>query len=256
MLGCLLVPVADVAIWTRWVILDGERFAALADDFLDREAVRDALAERIVAESAIGQSPVPLEPLVADGLATPAFEPVFAAAIRQMHGQLVHDADRLSLNLDPALALVREEVGAVAPEIADELPTEAEFGEIVIVERDQAPYVWIGAKAGRWGSAIAIGLAAVLLGAGVALAPRRWLALGVAGVGVVLASLLLVVVVTGAQEVAARWASSQVDRDAFDATWDVIEESLFVQTLLVAVMGVAAAVAGFLLEVASARRAV
>ena len=85
----------------------------------------------------------------------------------------------------------------------------------------------------------------------IALAERRGFTLGIAGVGVVVASVLFALLVTGAQAYASRWVPEGADRAGFDATWDVIESSLLVQTLLVALVGVAAA-AGFLIELARA----
>jgi hypothetical protein len=253
--GWLLVPLAGLGVWTQRVVLDTGEFTALSDDLLEREEVRDALAFEIVQEvertrPGVTQSGVPVEELVSGALATPEFRVLFRDANGRVHDQLVDGEDALSLDLDPALAVVTEEVRQVAPDVADQFPSAEEFGEIVLVERGQAPYVWIGAEAARWGSLVAIAVALGLLGLAVALADRRALTLGVAGVGVVVASVLFALLVTGAQAYASRWVPEGADRAGFDATWDVIESSLLVQTLLVALVGVAAAAAGFLIELA------
>jgi len=256
--GCLLVPLADLGVWIQRVVLDTDEFTALADDLLARRAVRDGLAAEIVdqleqAQPGIDTVAVALRPLISDALETPAFTNLFAEAIAGVHDQLVDGADQLSLDLDPSLALVTEEVRQVAPEVADRIPSGAAIGDIVLVRRSQAPYLWAGVDAARWGSLVAIVVAFGLLALGVALA-RRWpLALGVAGVGVVATSLLFLALVAAAQVYATRWVGVAVDRAAFRATWDVFQRSLMVQTLLVALVGVAAAAVGFLIELGSTR---
>lgn len=253
--GWLLVPLAGLGIWTQRVVLDTDEFTALSDDLLEREDVRDALAFEIVQEvertrPGATRSGVPVEALISDALATPEFRELFRDANGQVHDQLVDGEDALALDLDPALVIVTEQVRQVAPDVADQFPSPAEFGEIVLMERGQAPYVWIGAEAARWGSLIAIILSLGMLALAVALADRRGLTLGIAGTGVVVASVLFALLVTGAQAYAARWVPEGADRGGFNATWDVIESSLLVQTLLVALVGVAAAAAGFLIELA------
>jgi len=253
--GWLLVPLAGLGFWTQRVVLDTDEFTALSDDLLEREEVREALAFGIVQEvertrPGVGQSGVPVEALISDALGTPEFRGVFRDANRRVHDQLVDGEDALSLDLDPALALATEQVAQVAPDVAAQFPSAEEFGEIVLIERGQAPYVWAGATAARWGSLVAIALAIGLLGLAVVLAERRGLTLGIAGVGVVLASMLFALVVTAAQAYTARWVPNAINRAGFNATWDVIESSLLVQTLLVALVGVAAAAAGFLIELA------
>ncbi len=249
------MPLADLGLWTQRVVLDTDEFTALSDDLLEREEIRDALAFEIVQEvertrPGINASGVPLESLVSDALSTPEFRRLFRDANGRVHGQLVDGGDALTLDLDPALAVVTEEVRQVAPDVADQFPSADEFQEIVLVERGQAPYVWIGAEAARWGSIAAIVLAIAVLGLAVALAERRGLTLGIAGVGVVVSSLLFALLVTGAQAYTARWVPNATDRAGFNATWDVIESSLLVQTLLVTLVGVAAAAGGFLIELA------
>jgi hypothetical protein len=253
--GWLLVPLAGLGFWTQRVVLDTDEYTALSDDLLEREEVRDALAFEIVQEAertrpGIRQSGVPIAPLVSDALGTLEFRGLFRDANGRVHDQLVDGEDALSLDLDPALGVVTEEVRQVAPDVADQFPSPEEFGEIVLVRRRQAPYLWIGAEAARWGSLAAIVLSLGLLALAVALARRRALTLGVAGVGVVTVSALFLLLVTGAQAYAARWIAEDVDRAGFNATWDVIESSLLVQTLLIALIGVAAAAAGFLVELA------
>ncbi|HUF84540.1 MAG TPA: hypothetical protein VMQ81_08120 [Acidimicrobiia bacterium] len=253
--GCLLVPLADLGVWTQRVVLEADEFTALSDDLLEREEVRDALAFEIVQEvertrPGVTQSGVPVEALVSEALATPEFRGLFRDANGRVHDQLTEGGDALTLDLDPALAVVTAEVRQVSPEVADQFPSAEEFGEIVLVQRNQAPYVWIGVEAARWGSLIAVILALGLLALAVAIADRRGLTLGIAGAGVVVASVLFALSVTGAQAYAARWVPDGPNRAGFEATWDVIESSLLVQTLLVALVGVAAAAAGFLIELA------
>jgi hypothetical protein len=258
-LGCLVVPLANVGIWVQRVVLDTDEFTALADDLLKRDEVRVALAREIVDEMERARPEVSLaapvlRPLVGDVLGSRPFLRVFTASVAELHRELVDDGDVLSLDLDAALALITAEVQRVQPDLAGLIPTEPQFGEIELVRRDQAPYVWTAVATTRWVSALSIAAAIALLGLGVTFARRHGVALGVAGIGVALASLLLVGLVTAAQAYAARWVPARIDRSAFNAAWDVVESSLLVQTYLVVLVGVAAGAAGFLVQLASVPR--
>lgn len=260
-IGCLFVPLADVGIWVQRVVLRTGEFTALADDILRRDAVRDALASEILeeieqSEPRAGELESVVQPLIRDALGTPEFDSVFRRAVGRLHGQLVDDGDELSLDLDEGLELVRQRIAQFAPEVLDEVPTADEFGDIVITTRDQSPYLWWAVQVANVASVAAIVAVIGFLAFGIALPDRRWLALGIAGIGVAAASLLLVVISAVAQSLTSNWASQQVDERAFAAVWDVFESSLLVQTLLVALIGVAMAVVGFLGEFGSTRQTV
>jgi hypothetical protein len=252
-LGCLLVPVADVGIWTQRVVLDTDQFTSLSDNLLRRDDVRGALATAVLEELEQSQPQIRpvrgvLEPAVRDLMATQQFAQIFHDEIERLHGQLVNDGDRLSLNFDPALALITDRISAVDPGAAALVPSGDAFGEVVLVQRDQAPYLWGGVEVARWVSIIAIAAMIVLLGLGVALARRPALALGAAGLGVALASVAVAVILSGAQAYTAHWIRVGAYRDGFRVTWDVVAGDLRAQTLLIGIVGVAAAVIGFLVQ--------
>ncbi len=47
-IGCLLVPLASVGVWTRREVLDTSSLKNLVDDLLAKQTVRTELADRIV----------------------------------------------------------------------------------------------------------------------------------------------------------------------------------------------------------------
>ncbi len=257
--GCLLVPVANIGIWAQRVVLNTDEFTSLSDDLLRREDVRRALAVAVLHELEETQPAVHsvegvLEPGVRQLMATPEFAEIFHNAIQQLHRQLVDDGDRLSLNLDPALTLVADRIRPIDARAAGLVPSGDAFGEIVLIRRDQAPYLWTGVETARWVSLVAIAAMIGLLGFGVALAPRPPLALGAAGLGVALASVAVAVLLTGARAYTAHWIRLGAYRDGFRVTWDVVAGDLRAQTLLVGIVGVAAAVVGFLIQLGTLRR--
>ena len=50
LIGCLLLPVAAVALWARTVIFDTDRYVATVAPLARDPAVRNAVADRITAE--------------------------------------------------------------------------------------------------------------------------------------------------------------------------------------------------------------
>ena len=64
-----LLPFALVGLWTQQVLLDRERFTNLSDDLLDREAVRQGIADAVLTDIERTQ-PVPAatEPAIRAGI--------------------------------------------------------------------------------------------------------------------------------------------------------------------------------------------
>jgi hypothetical protein len=256
-LGSLLVPFASFGLWVQLVILRTSEFTALADDLLEQEEVRAALADEIAdqaeaVEPQLAQGGGLLRSGIEASMRTAAFERIFRTAVSDLHAQLVDGGDELTLDLDPSLQIVREEVNNFSPGLGDQIPAD-EIGTIVLVTRDQAPYIWWGVEAMRIGSIVAvigvIGCFAFAIG----IADRRWLALGVSGIGIVVATLVVLGTSALAQSASANLIDAGVNRDAFNAIWDVLERSLQVQVLLLGLIGVAMAAAGFLVELGTAR---
>src|SRR5262249_61428399 len=65
----LLLPFALVGLWTQQVLLDRDRFTNLSYDLLDREAVRQGIADAVLTDVERTQ-PVPAatEPLIRSGV--------------------------------------------------------------------------------------------------------------------------------------------------------------------------------------------
>jgi len=257
--GSLLAPLAGFGLWMQLVVLRTDEFTALADDLLARQEVRDALADEI-ADQAEEVEPrlVQVGPLVRTGMSeamrTPAFLQIFRQAVRDVHAQLVDGGDELTLDLDPGLEIVRQQVNEFEPGLGDQIPAD-QVGTIQLVTRDQAPYIWWAVDAMRIVSIVAIVAMIGCFAFAIGMADRRWLALGVSGAGIVVASLLLIGTSALAQSLTAQWIEAGVNRDAFHAVWDELERSLQVQTLLVGLVGVAMAAAGFLAQAATTRDA-
>src|SRR5258708_39533558 len=92
-IGLLVVPLADLGIWTQRELLPTDAFTSLATDVLHKPDVQQALAQRLTTELvnrepalAIGRPLV--QRAVVEGIGTPQFTQVMQASLGDMHDQL------------------------------------------------------------------------------------------------------------------------------------------------------------------------
>lgn len=252
-LGLLLVPLANLGVWTQREVLSTDGFSELATDVLAEQEVQTALANRLADELVqqvpqIGAGRIILVPVLAQVVGSQQFLEVFERAVSDMHAQLERGDDQLTLNLDAVLPLVKSLVANVDGGLASRIPTQTGIPAITVVERDNAPQLWLGvdiAQSASWAIPL---LALVLLVLGVAIARNRAIALVLTGLGLAAIALLIVVALKAGREPLSNVAGPEVDVKAFDAGYDVVTQTLVVQTAVLGILGLVAALVGIILS--------
>jgi|GEM_PF-2623721 len=246
--GLLLVPFANQGVWVERELLSTSAFTKLSTEVLDQEAVRDALANRLadelekqVPQLALGR--FVLVPALRQALGTTQFKSIFESAVGDMHAQLERGDDQLALNLDAVLPLVRRLVAKVDEGIASDIPDHA-LPKITVVTRENVPQLWVGFDATRDASWLFPALALVCLVGGVVLARRHALALLIVGLGVAVIAVILVLGLRLGRDPLSQVAGPTVEIDAFRSGFDVVTESLVVQTMVLGLAGLVAALVG------------
>ena len=228
--GSLLSALALLAGWAQWQLTDTRQWGDTSDKLIERQEIRERLAEYVVDEvrSASGGGVPPalgseLERRIEGELATPRAERIWRATSTEAHRELVRvieDGDSTSGDL--VVLDLRRLIQAVASEIGVPLavvPTGA--GQITIVAGDQVR----GARenAGRLERAADVLLVAAPLVLLLAVAVARgWRVRALAGVGVAVAVAGVLVLLTRAlvgANVVDELVISAADRDAGEAAW-------------------------------------
>ena len=249
-----LLPFALVGLWTQQVLLDRERFTNLSDDLLDREAVRQGIADAVLTDIERTQ-PVPAaaEPAIRAGingaLTTPAYRAAFKESLGGVHDQLTSGDDTVTLDVAPGVDLARSQNAQVAAALRN-----VQVAPIVIARRSEVPILW-GAVDGAQRIALLTPLVVLaLLALAVAVSERRWRALGIAGVVVAGVSLIFLGLMALAKQLVGRTLDQFASRDAFDAAWDVIARSLANSTLIIVLGALVLAAGGFVIDQILTRR--
>jgi len=249
-----LLPFALVGLWTQQVLLDRERFTNLSDDLLDREAVRQGIADAVLTDIKRTQ-PVPTatEPVIRTGIAaaltTPAYRAAFKESLGGVHDQLTSGDDTVTLDVAPGVNLARSQNAQVAAVLRN-----VQVAPIVIARRGEVPILW-GAVDGAQRIALLTPLVVLaLLALAVAVSERRWRALGIVGVVVAGVSLIFLGLMALAKQLVGRTLDQFASRDAFDAAWDVIARSLANSTLIIVIGALVVAVGGFVIDQILTRR--
>jgi hypothetical protein len=254
--GILLVPLADVGVWTWRELLPRDHFVALSNKVLDEDEVRVALAQRIAQEidaradlSRRGRRIV--EPAVEHGLNTQPARVIFDRAVGDVHDQLERGDDRLVLRFDALLPLVSNAVARADPDVAADLPDH--LPEITIITQDDVPTFFRAVKLVRRASLVFPIVCVALLAAAIVLSNRRALALAVFGAAIAVISLVLLGFVLFGRDLLSSITGPALNVQAFEAGYDVVTHSFVIQTLGFAALGAAAVVAGFALKARNVR---
>jgi hypothetical protein len=274
LLGCLLLLIANLAIFARTLIFDTDTFAdVVAPEEPDEHViagVADTLSNKIATSTRVQDRIQELTPgdnaLVAAAVANAAedlidrtvravmrsdqFRGVWRGVVVRAHERfvaLVEDDDRepVTLNLRPAVEQVDQRLEARGIDLIDDATLD-HVSEVVALRRAQIDDVRETADLVRR-LVIVLPIAAVLfITAAVALAPDRRRMLARAGVGIV-----IVMVVTGlALRIARRAITDRVEvdvrRQAVESLWGRLFETLFQQTAALAALGLVIAVGAWL----------
>jgi hypothetical protein len=289
-LGCVLAPVAGVAVWSDNQVSDTDRFVRSISPLIDDPDVQSRITERVTATifeyvDVQGLADEAIDALVEQGLPVPlgerleALTPTMASAVtgfvrdrvaqlvaspavesawnqalsvahRQINSVLAGDSesivvrgDSVFLDLAPFVDLAKErlsDAGLTAVDLVPEVHPSVELAQADTLVRAQTAYNTLNTVAGvlPW---IVLGLLIV----GVYLARNRFRATVGAGLGLVLA----MVVLAAALLVARSLLVGAVPSGAAPATasgFDIVVTYLRLGLRAVAVLGLVIALAGFL----------
>ena len=129
--GVVLTNLAMASVWSWRTFASSQGFADVTTDMLKEPAVREAVAAQIVGAledqeptSRIALAARPLvESIVADLVATDAFQGVFHAGVRELHTAIVNGrSSRLVVHVDDTAQLVRDGLTVVNPDLAAAIP--------------------------------------------------------------------------------------------------------------------------------------
>lgn len=247
----LAVPLGDLGLWTRRELLDTSSFATMANTVVQQPDVRDSLADAITTrvierEPRLATEQSIVRSAVGTLIGTAAFQAVFEQAVGGMHDQLTGGADQLSLQLDPALPLVRNEVATLSNASVASLVPLSGLPTVTVVQKNDMKGLWVAVGVARKASWVLPLVALALLAAAVVVAKRRRAVLVVLGVGMMVEAAALVVLLKVGRGLLSDAVGTNVTKAAFDSAWDTITSSLVTQTVAIGVVGLLAVAGGVL----------
>jgi hypothetical protein len=251
--GVLLLLASGYGWWAKRYFLDSERFSSKATKILDQTEVQDALAlaitHQISEQSGRNLSlaePV-IQSIVREVVGSDQFQSIFDAAIERAHHAVVEGGAReLVLNLSESVDKVRSALKPIAPNLAKKIP-KGETVELKILSKTQLDTVYNITHAVEQG-VIAITIAALLfLAGGIALSPRRWRTLALAGwVTLGVFGFSLVAVALG-RPITGSLIAEDTYGDAAKSAYGVITRGLILQGIVFSIVGlVVALLAGWI----------
>jgi hypothetical protein len=248
-LACLLLPATVLALWTDTVVSDTSAYVDTVAPLAEDRDVQEAAADRLVAEASgrlgttIGDAALRRAALTV--VRSDAFPPVWRAANREAHKQLIRVLESggdgngtitIELNgLFDALLAELDRTGLLAQQLPD-LDPRFQFAETDEIARARAAYTALD-TAGSWLPVawVVTALLALVVGR-----HRRRTAI-ILAVGSAIGLVLVLAVLRAGRAVVLEQASS-ADQDLIAAVWDVVTESLRDGTTTAAVGGVVIAV--------------
>ena len=273
-LGCLVLLVANVAVFARTFVFDTDTFAdALAPEQPDEDViagVADRLSDQIVTSTAVQDRIQELTPrdnalvaaavtdaveeIIDDTVSTVMqsgrFRDLWRDAVVRAHDRfvaLVEGDDRppVQLDLRATVERVDQSLEDRGIDLIDEATVE-EVGDVVTLRRAQIDEVRGTVDLARR-LAIALPIVAlVLIAAAVALAPDRRRMLARAGVGIVVAMVVTAVALRIARTALTDRVEVDIRREAVDSLWGRVFETLFQQTAALMALGLVIALGAWL----------
>jgi hypothetical protein len=242
LVGLLLVPLADVGLWTQRQLLPTESFTDLSVEVLHQPEVGDALAVRLTDEidthvDLSADTRAIVESAVRSAVATPEFEQVFRVAVGSMHEQLERGDDQLALDFDPALPAIKTAVARFDQNAADQIP-DTGLPAITVLRESEVPAVWQAVDVARR-AALVFPIAAVLvLAVAVLMSWRRAQLVIMIGVGLVVLAVALALLVGVGRDLLSDVIGDDTRQAAFTAGYNTVTESFVTQTAALAAIGV------------------
>ena len=232
-IGSVVTALAILAGWAQWQLLDSGAWRDTSDELLQREEIRERVAEYLVGEvskASGGRLPAQqanrLERAVARELGSARSERVWGAATTEAHRELVRlieddgagSGDVVVLDLRPLIRAVAQEIavplGAAVP---------PGIGRVEVVAGNQVRGAREGVDQLQRTATVLLVVAPLILLLAVLLA-RGWRPQALAGAGVAVAVAGAIVLVARAlvgAHVVEVLTSSSADQDAAAAAWSV-----------------------------------
>jgi len=243
--GALLLLLSSFGWWADRYFLDSERFSNKATQILDEEKVQDALAfaitQQISEQSGRDLSlaePV-IQTIVRQIVSSDPFQKIFDAAVLRAHHAAVEGGAReMVLNLSESVDKVRSALRPIAPNLAKKIP-KGETVEVKILSKTQLDTVYDITNAVKKG-VIAITIVALLfLAGGIALSPRRWRTLALAGWVTLGFFAFSIVAVAVGKPITGSFIAEDTYSDAAESSYKVITHGLLVQGVIFCIIGLA-----------------
>ena len=273
-LGCLVLLIANVALFARILIFDTDTFAdTLAPEHPDEEViagVADTLSDRIVTATAVEDRIQELTPrdnaLVAATVADAAeniidntvrtvmrsdrFRDLWREVVERAHGRFValiegDDREPVTLDLRPAVERVDQSLEDRGIDLIDDATVD-QVGEVVALRRSQIEDVRETLDLVRRLVVVLPIVGLVLIAAAVALAPDRRRMLARAGVGIVVAMVLTAVALRITRRAITNRVEVEERRQAVESLWGRLFETLFQQTAALVALGLVVALGAWL----------
>ncbi|MGW5866172.1 hypothetical protein ACWFRJ_28750 [Streptomyces sp. NPDC055239] len=258
-LACVLVPLGALSTWAKYEIQDADQYVAtmapLASDPAVRDAVADAVTDGVMKEIDVGPLQGTVESFVRDAVrsftGTAAFKTAWKSANREAHAAvqdaLTDEADggAVTIDLAPITEQVKKQLADDDVPFADRIPVE--HTEVTLMQSsDLGPFgkgFHMLQVAGLW-----LPVAAVLLAvAGIFLAVRRRRAIIRTALGAALGGAVLAVAIAVGRGLTLDDLPKDVSRPAAEAVYDALTSSLSVAAWVILGVGIAVALAAWLL---------
>ncbi len=242
----VLLPFANLGVWVQRELVGTSAFVRLGEDVVQQPAVRAALAERIVAQMeqrvpALTVQDAAVRSIVEQVLRAPELRPALDSALASTHDQLRSGHDPLQLDLNPILPLIRQTLPA---RLAAAVPTSATLAPVTVLRRHDAPVVWEGVQLVQDTALVIPLLAFGALAAAIVVARRRGALCILLGAAISVIALGLLALVKPGRSLLEHQVGDPTQRAAFSAGYDTVLRSFVQQTIVLALLGVAAMGAG------------
>lgn len=248
-IGALLLLVSSFGWWANRYFLNSERFSTKATQIVSNENVQDALTIAITDQisKSSGRDLRIAEPIIGTivqkVVQSEQFKAVFDGAVLRAHQAVVGGGgQKVVLNLTETLDDVKSALGTIAPDLADEIPDGNQV-RVKIFSKTQLDTIYDITNLTKKAVVGVTILTLLFLAGGVALSPRRWKTLALAGwVTLGMFAFSLIAVVSGRMI-----TGSIVERDEFrpgvEAAYRIITRGLVVQAVVIGILGLLVALA-------------
>jgi hypothetical protein len=247
--GGIVLAVSSIGWWAEKSLLNTAHVTSEANTILAENDVQTALTQVVVRQlsRAAGTDLQLAEPFLASVVQqvvqSGPFRAIFDAALSRAHRVLVsRNSTNLVLNLAKSYEQIRSTLEQVAPKLAGELPGARELN-VVLLKREQLTIIYDTIDEVKRAVDVLTAIGVILVAVGVAVAPRRWRALALAGFVVVGASAVFLLTLVIGRALLHSRIGDPVYANAARAVFVVVTRGLVIQSAVIMVVAAAVAVA-------------